>query len=124
MVKHFKAKAALITTGALLGSLSLAGSAQAKDVDVFFAYKNGFVSAEAFSYGANGAVRVCDTYADGYAVATQYVRANGTSGRLANHNGMGTCISTSNIESNPIVAFNACVVDSGDHCSYLRYTGR
>ncbi|WP_158727444.1 hypothetical protein [Streptomyces sp. NRRL S-31] len=120
MVKHFKAKAALITGAALFGSLSFAGSAVAIDGSVTAVYKGG-PAAEALSYGANGAVKVCDIRADGYAVATEYQRANGTWGRLENHNGNGTCKSTSNIESNPIIWYNACVMDSGDHCTaYVR----
>jgi hypothetical protein len=123
MIKHLKAKAVLITSAAFFGSLSLAGSALAEDVYVTAVY-NGVASAQAASYGANGAVRVCDTRADGYAVATQYIRANGASGHLANHNGNGTCTSTSNIESNPITYFKACVVNSGDHCTSYYWTGR
>jgi hypothetical protein len=70
------------------------------------------------SYGANGAVRICDVHADGYGVAVHYYRKIGNLQTLSNFKGNNTCSETTDIQSNPIVLFTACVViDSVDYCN-------
>lgn len=83
-------------------------------------------SAQALSYGANGADRVCAIHADGHGVATCYFRVNGAGGRLADSGGNGTCTETSDIPSNPVAYVNACVNISGtDRCTgFYVATGR
>ncbi|MFF1838028.1 hypothetical protein ACFVXE_28045 [Streptomyces sp. NPDC058231] len=80
----------------------------------------------AVSYGANGAVRVCDVHADGYGVAVRYYRRAGNLQTLSNSKGNGTCSETTDIPSNPIALFEACVViDSIPYCApFYADTGR
>jgi hypothetical protein len=123
VTNHLRTKVALTAGTALLGAVALAGTAHAADVSATAVY-GGYDSATATSYGANGAVRVCDVHADGYAAATHYVRVNGSSGRLA-VGGNGKCAETTDIRSNPIAYFNACVTVSGsDYCTAYISTGR
>jgi hypothetical protein len=76
------------------------------------------IRAQAVSYGANGAVRVCDVYPDGYGVAVRYHRRFGDRQTLTNSRGNSNCTETTDIKSNPIVLFAACVVIDGiDYCN-------
>ncbi|MEU2741009.1 hypothetical protein ABZ656_38140 [Streptomyces sp. NPDC007095] len=70
--------------------------------------------------------RVCDVDADGYGVAVRYYRRVGNLQTLSNFKGKGTCSGTTDIPSNPIGLFTACVViDSVDYCnSQYADTGR
>ncbi|WP_037910815.1 hypothetical protein [Actinacidiphila yeochonensis] len=111
------------TAAALLGTLALSGTAQAATATATV-YVNGYESAQALSYGANGAVRVCDTHADGYGVRAYYYRASGSEAILYDSNGSGSCTETTDVQSNPIVEIKACVVASSLLCSPWVPTGR
>lgn len=126
MIKHIKAKAALaagltIGTG-IIGVAAFPGVAQASDVWITVDGNSG----QAYSLGANGAVKVCDTYRDGDAVYTKYERVSGTSGRLEERNGFDTCRSTGNYPGDPIYKFDVCIDRpfAPDICSSYHYTGR
>lgn len=117
MARHFKAKIALTAGAVLFGTLALSGTAQAANATSIVVYGS-YTRAQAVSYGANGAVRVCDTYPDGYGVAVRYYRSTGARQTLRDHDGNGTCTETADIQSNPIILFSACVViDSVDYCA-------
>ncbi|MFE2521098.1 hypothetical protein [Streptomyces mirabilis] len=123
MTRYRKAGRVLTAGAALLGALALSGPAQAADRTSIVAY-GASTRAKAVSYGANGAVRICDVHADGYGVAVRYYRKVGNLQTLSNFN--GTCSETTDIQSNPIILFTACVViDSVDYCaSPYQDTGR
>ncbi|MFB8137932.1 hypothetical protein [Streptomyces mirabilis] len=116
MTRYRKTGRALTAGAALLGALALSGPAQAADRTSIVAY-GASTRARAVSYGANGAVRVCDVdAADGYGVAVRYYRKVGNLQTLSNFR--GTCSETTDIQSNPIVLFTACVViDSVYYCN-------
>ncbi|MEU1448842.1 hypothetical protein [Streptomyces mirabilis] len=124
MTRYRKTGRALTAGAALLGALALSGPAHAADRTSLVAY-GAHTRAKAVSYGANGAVRVCDLYyPDGYGVAVRYYRKVGNLQTLTAYN--GTCSVTTDIQSNPIILFTACVViDSVDYCaSPYQDTGR
>ncbi|MFD7057354.1 hypothetical protein ACFWBS_56965 [Streptomyces mirabilis] len=124
MARYWKTGRALTAGAALLGALALSGPAHAADRTSVVAY-GAHIRARAVSYGANGAVRVCDgDAADGYGVAVRYYRKVGNLQTLSNFN--GNCSVTTDIQSNPIILFTACVViDSVDYCaSPYQDTGR
>ncbi|MET7729510.1 hypothetical protein [Streptomyces mirabilis] len=124
MARYRKTGRALTAGAALLGALALSGPAHAADRTSVVAY-GAHIRARAVSYGANGAVRVCDADApDGYGVAVRYYRKVGNLQTLSNFR--GTCSETTDIQSNPIILFTACVViDSVDYCaSPYQDTGR
>ncbi|MFI6562342.1 hypothetical protein [Streptomyces sp. NPDC050534] len=127
MTRYRKTGRALTAGAALLGALALSGPAQAANRTSVVAY-GAHIRANAVSYGANGAVKICDAYpADGYGVAVRYYRKVGGPQRLTDLNGKTTpCNVTSNIESNPIILFTACVIiDNVDYCaSPYQDTGR
>ncbi|MFJ2398980.1 MULTISPECIES: hypothetical protein [unclassified Streptomyces] len=125
MARYRKTRRALSAGAALLGALALSGPAHAADRTSVVAY-GAYIRAQADSYGANGAVRVCDTYGDGYGVAVRYYRRTGSRQTLSNSKGNGKCSETTDIQSNPIILFTACVViDSVDYCaSPYQDTGR
>ncbi|QIY76550.1 hypothetical protein HEP84_54770 [Streptomyces sp. RLB1-33] len=125
MTRYRKTGRALTAGAALLGALALSGPAHAADVTSYVSSR-GQVAARAVSYGANGAVRVCDVQADGYGVAVRYYRRFGDPQTLSDFKGNGTCSETTDIQSNPIAIFTACVViDSVDYCnSQYADTGR
>jgi hypothetical protein len=125
MTRYRKTGRALTTGAALLGALALSGPAQAADRTSIVAY-GAYTRAKALSYGANGAVRVCDVFPDGYGVAVRYYRRVGDPQTLSDFKGKGTCSETTDIPSNPIILFTACVViDSVDYCaSPYQDTGR
>ncbi|MGY6019736.1 hypothetical protein [Streptomyces spinosirectus] len=127
MTRYRKTGRALTVGAALLGALALSGPAQAADRTSVVAY-GAHIRAEARSYGANGAVKVCDRYADGYGVAVQYHRKVGGPQRLADFKGTGRtrCSVTTDIQSNPIILFTACVIidDVGYCASPYQDTGR
>lgn len=116
MTRYRKTGRVLTAGAALLGALALSGPAQAADRTSIVAY-GASTRARAVSYGANGAVRVCDVdVADGYGVAVRYYRKVGNLQTLSNFR--GTCSETTDIQSNPIVLFTACVViDSVYYCN-------
>jgi hypothetical protein len=117
MTRYRKTGRALTAGAALLGALALSGPAHAADRTSIVAY-GAYTRAQAVSYGANGAVRVCDVYADGYAVAVRYYRRVGDRQTLTDSKGNGKCSETTDIQSNPIILFTACVViDSIDYCN-------
>lgn len=117
MARYRKTGRALTAGAALLGALALSGPAQAADVTSSVVYGS-HSRGQAVSYGANGAVRICDVYADGYGVAVHYYRKVGNLQRLSDTQGNGTCSETSDIPSNPITLFKACVIiDSVDNCA-------
>lgn len=117
MARHLKAKSALTAGAALLGALVLSGPAHAAD-RVSIVTDNGDLVAQARSYGANGAVQICDMYPDGYAVSVHYYRRTGNLQTLKNSKGSPNCIETTDIQSNPITLFKACVViNSVDICN-------
>jgi hypothetical protein len=124
MARYWKTGRALTAGAALLGALALSGPALAADRTSIVAY-GAHTRAKAVSYGANGAVRVCDVYpSDGYGVAVRYYRRVGNLQTLSNFK--GKCSETTDIQSNPIILFTACVViDSVDYCaSPYQDTGR
>ncbi|MFI0967495.1 hypothetical protein ACH4S8_39840 [Streptomyces sp. NPDC021080] len=125
MIRYRKTSCALTAGAALLGALVLSVPAQAADRTSIVAY-GAHTRAKAVSYGANGAVRVCDTYPDGYGVAVRYYRKVGDPQTLYDSRGNGLCTETADIQSNPIVLFTACVViDHVDYCaSPYQDTGR
>ncbi|MEV6018304.1 MULTISPECIES: hypothetical protein [unclassified Streptomyces] len=125
MTRYRKTTRALTAGAALLGALVLSAPAQAADRTSIVAY-GAHTRAEAVSYGANGAVRVCDSYGDGYGVAVRYYRKVGDPQTLYDSRGKGLCTETPDIQSNPIVLFTACVViDHVDYCaSPYQDTGR
>ncbi|MFJ7969025.1 hypothetical protein [Streptomyces sp. NPDC096324] len=125
MTRYRKTGRALTAVAALLGALALSGPAQAADRTSVVAY-GAHIRANALSYGANGAVRVCDAYPDGYGVAVRYYRKVGSLQTLYDSRGNGLCTETPDIQSNPIILFTACVViDSVDYCaSPYQDTGR
>lgn len=125
MTRYRKTGRALTAGAALLGALALSGPAHAADVTSYVSSR-GQVAARAVSYGANGAVRVCDVQADGYGVAVRYYRRFGDPQTLSDFKGKGTCSETTDIQSNPIAIFTACVViDSIPYCnSQYADTGR
>ncbi|MFI6660016.1 hypothetical protein ACIBL8_31285 [Streptomyces sp. NPDC050523] len=127
MTRYRKTGRALTAGAALLGALALSGPAQAANRTSVVAY-GAHIRANAVSYGANGAVKVCDAYADGYGVAVQYYRKVGGPQRLSDFKGPGSdnCSVTSNIVSNPVILFTACVIiDNVDYCaSPWQDTGR
>jgi hypothetical protein len=115
MTGHRRAKVVLTTGTALLSALALSVPAQAADATSVVAYGS-HVRAKAISYGANGAVRICDEYADGYSVAVRYYRTTGNLQWLRSIH--GGCNETSDIPSNPIAVFEACVrIDGVDYCN-------
>ncbi|WP_328557930.1 hypothetical protein [Streptomyces sp. NBC_00358] len=124
MTRYQKTRRALTAGAALLGALALSGPAHAADRTSIVADRTSIVAygahtrAQAVSYGANGAVRVCDVYPDGYGVAVRYYRRVGDRQTLYDSKGNGQCTETTDIQSNPIVLFTACVViDSIDYCN-------
>ncbi|MET7725472.1 hypothetical protein [Streptomyces mirabilis] len=124
MTRYRKTGRALTVGAALLGALALSGPAHAADRTSLVAY-GAHTRAKAVSYGANGAVRICDVdAADGYGVAVRYYRKVGNLQTLTAYN--GKCSVTTDIQSNPIILFTACVViDSVDYCaSPYQDTGR
>ncbi|MFF2515938.1 hypothetical protein [Streptomyces sp. NPDC058086] len=123
MARYWKTGRALTAGAALLGALALSGPAQAADRTSIVAY-GAHTRARAVSYGANGAVRVCDAYPDHYGVAVRYYRRVGNLQTLSNFN--GSCSETTDIQSNPIILFTACVIIDGvDYCaSPYQDTGR
>lgn len=117
MAGHRRAKIALTTGTALLSALALAAPAQAADRTSVVAYGS-HIRAQADSYGANGAVRICDVYPDGYSVAVRYYRKVGSLQWLRNSRGNGTCNETTDIQSNPIAIFEACLrIEGVDYCN-------
>jgi hypothetical protein len=117
MAGHRGAKIALTTGTALLSALAISAPAHAADGTSIVAY-GAYVRAQADSYGANGAVRICDVHADGYSVAVRYYRKVGNLQWLRNTKGNGTCSETSDIQSNPIAAFEACLrIEGVDYCN-------
>lgn len=117
MAGHLRAKIALTTGTALVSALALSAPAQAANATSIVAYSS-HIRAQALSYGANGAVRICDVYADGYSVAVRYYRTVGNLQWLRNTKGNGTCSETSDIQSNPIAVFEACLrIDGVDYCN-------
>ncbi|MEU6851542.1 hypothetical protein ABZ901_16650 [Actinacidiphila alni] len=119
MAGHRGAKIALAGGAALVSALAFSAPAQAADVSNIVSYAS-HTRAQAVSYGANGAVRICDTYADGYGVAVRYYRTTGNLQWLRNNNGAGSshCVETSDIPSNPIAVFSACVrIEGVDYCN-------
>lgn len=126
MASYRKTARALTAGAAVLGALALSGPAQAADVSNVVRYGS-HDRAQAQSYGANGAVKVCDTYADGYGVAVRYYRRTGNLQWLYNTGkGNGQCSETIDIQSNPISLFSACVIiESVPYCnSSYADTGR
>jgi hypothetical protein len=125
MTRYRKTVRAVTAGAALLGALALSGPAQAANRTSVVAY-GASIRAEATSYGANGAVKVCDSHADGYGVAVHYYRKVGGPQRLSDLRGNGLCSETSDIQSNPIILFTACVIiDNVDYCaSPFQDTGR
>jgi hypothetical protein len=126
MASYRKTARTLTAGAAVLGALALSGPAQAADRTNVVAYGSS-IRAEALSYGANGAVRICDTDADGYGVAVRYYRRTGNLQWLYNTGkGNGQCSETTDIQSNPISLFSACVIiDSIPYCnSTYADTGR
>ena len=117
MTGHRRAKITLATGTALLSALAFAAPAHAADAYSQVTYVSK-IRAEAYSYGANGAVKVCDRVADGYSVAVRYFRVTGNIQMLRNTKGSPNCVETSDIQSNPIAAFEACVrIDGIDYCN-------
>ncbi|MET8137270.1 MULTISPECIES: hypothetical protein [unclassified Streptomyces] len=119
MTRYRKTGRALTAGAALLGALVFSGPANAADRTSIVAY-GAHTRAQAVSYGANGAVRVCDVYPDGYGVAVRYYRRVGDRQTLYDFKGKGEdkCSETTDIRSNPITLFAACVViDSIDYCN-------
>jgi hypothetical protein len=117
MARYRKTGRALTAGAAVLGALALSGPAQAADRTSVVSV-SGSIAAQAVSYGANGAVRICDVHADGYGVAVRYYRRVGDRQTLSDFKGNGTCSETGDIQSNPIILFTACVViDSIDYCA-------
>lgn len=116
MTRYRKTGRALTAGAALLSALALSGPAHAANRTSIVAY-GASTRAQAVSYGANGAVRICDVdVADGYGVAVRYYRKVGNRQTLSNFR--GTCSETTDIQSNPIVLFTACVViDSVYYCN-------
>lgn len=117
MAGHRKSTITLATGTALLSALAFAAPAHAANAysQVTYASK---IRAEAYSYGANGAVKVCDSFADGYSVAVRYFRVTGSTQMLRNTKGSPNCVETSDIQSNPIAAFEACVrIEGIDYCN-------
>ncbi|MGW1533674.1 hypothetical protein [Streptomyces aureus] len=125
MTRYRKTTRALTAGAALLGALVLSAPAQAADRTSIVVY-GADMRAKAVSFGANGAVRVCDTDSDGYGVAVRYYRKVGDPQTLYDSRGNGLCTETTDIRSNPIVLFTACVViDHVDYCaSPYQDTGR
>lgn len=112
LTRYLKTKVALTTGVALSGALALSGTAHASDEQVI-RYEGGRQVAMATSYGANGALAVCDWAADGRAGAAKYIRRNGAAGTQRTTNGVNTCTETSDIPSNPIAAFELCTSANG-----------
>ncbi|WP_330259144.1 hypothetical protein OG586_17640 [Streptomyces murinus] len=123
MTRYRKTGLALASLAGLLSTLSLSGTAQAADASVTLTH-NGHSVAQALSYGANGAVRVCDLYPDGDGVRAYYSRVSGGEQILYDAKGSGTCSETTDIPGNPIRKFKACVVDTVVVCTPYVYTGR
>jgi hypothetical protein len=117
MARHRRAKITLATGTAVLSALAFASPAHAANAYSQVTYVSK-IRAEAYSYGANGAVKVCDSLADGYSVAVRYFRVTGNTQMLRNTKGSPNCVETSDIQSNPIAAFEACVrIDGIDYCN-------
>lgn len=125
MARLLKAKITLTAGVALLGAVAFSGPAHAAD-RVSIVTENGDLVAQARSYGANGAVQICDMYPDGNAVSVHYYRKTGNLQTLRNSKGSPNCIETSDIQSNPITLFKACLVINGvDNCApFYEDTGR
>jgi hypothetical protein len=122
MASYRKTGRVLTAGAALLGALALAWPAQAANVTSTVSYGSK-IRAQADSYYANGAVRICDVYPDGYPVMVKYYRKAGDLQTLSNTKGNGTCNETADIQSNPITAFKACVViDAIAYCDYYWVT--
>lgn len=117
MARYPKTTRTLTVGAALLGALALSGPAHAAD-RVSIVTVNGDLVSQARSYGANGAVQICDMYPDGNAVSVHYYRKTGNLQTLKNSKGSPNCIQTTDIQSNPITLFKACVViNSVDICN-------
>lgn len=117
MAGHRKAKITLATGTALLSALAFAAPAHAANAYSQVTYGS-HIRAEASSYGANGAVKICDSYPDGYSVAVRYLRVTGNIQTLRYIDGSPDCAETSDIQSNPIYAFQACVrIEGIDYCN-------
>lgn len=111
------AKITLATGTALMSALAFAAPAHAANAYSQVTYVSK-IRAEAYSYGANGAVKVCDSLADGYSVAVRYLRVTGNTQMLRYTGGSPNCAETSDIQSNPIAQFEACVrIDAIDYCN-------
>lgn len=123
MLKSFKAKALVTGATAAFGIVAMAGTAHAVDKTVYLSTNTGVIMASATSYGANGAVQVCDLRADGYGAYVEYNRVVSTGSaivRIGDH--VDTCASSSNIESNPVARFRICL--NSTNCGLWAYTGR
>jgi hypothetical protein len=117
MAGHHRTKITLTAGTAVLSALAFAAPAHAANAYSQVTYVSK-IRAEAYSYGANGAVKVCDRDADGYSVAVRYFRVTGNTQILRNTLGNTQCAETSDIQSNPIQAFEACVrIESVDYCN-------
>lgn len=117
MAGHRRTKITLATGTALLSALAFASPAHAANAYSQVTYVSK-IRVEAYSYGANGAVQVCDRVADGYTVAVRYFRVTGNTQMLRITTDRLTCVQTSDIQSNPIQAFQACVrIDGVDYCN-------
>lgn len=121
-------KAKVVTTGAIavLGTAAATGTAQASDVTLYLYNYKGLMMAYATSYGANGAVKVCDVLDDGVGATLLYLRVdtNGTPGKVYVGNGPGLCKSSTNLESNPVAVFTICPGTSTTDCDPWKWTNR
>ena len=117
MAGNRRAKITLVTGTAVLSALAFTAPAHAADAYSQVTYISK-IRVEAYSYGANGAVKVCDRVADGYSVSVRYLRVTGNIQTLRNTKGAPNCVETSDIQSNPIAQFQACVrIDNIDYCN-------
>lgn len=114
-------KALVIGAAALLATVAATGTGNASTGDnwavgtgpqeavIMYGYYNGVQVNHARTYGAHGAIEVCDDSGDGYGASVEYMRVN-TSGPATvwEEDGVNHCASSSNIESNPIEWFRVC----------------
>lgn len=132
-----KVRALFVGAAALLATVVATGTASASDWHWYgLEYSDGGVgialadgselASDAVSYGANGAVKVCDERGDGYGASVVYERVNSTGpATVWAEGGAVDCESSSNIESNPVYRFKLCRdVPGDDICSEWWYTGR
>lgn len=153
MIKSYKARTLAVGAVAVLATAAATGSAHAAGAPRSPAYHaeatgiyflttygdNGAAKVSAYnaldtemsyatSYGAHGAVKVCDVLPDGYGASVQYERVHSTGpATVWDENGAGadSCVSSSDIESNPVLRYRACVdVPGPDVCNVIwTYTG-